>query len=146
MPTAWAYFDTSVLVKRYIAESGSLQARALLRRHDFLSSSVIGPELLSVLSRRRRSGELSEPQFNTLLSRIQNDRPRWELIEIGSPVLRGAEQLVQSAGAVRTLDAIHIASLISFETALAIEVPFITADRRQRDAAKQAGLDVVWVD
>ena len=75
MPTAWAYFDTSVLVKRYIAESGSLQARALLRRHDFLSSSVIGPELLSALSRRRRSGELSEPQFNTLLSRIQNDRP-----------------------------------------------------------------------
>jgi hypothetical protein len=43
------------------------------------------------------------------------------------------------------LDAIHIASLMTFKTTAAIEIPFITADARQRDAAKQVGLDVVWV-
>jgi len=145
MPLAWAYFDTSVLVKRYISEPGSLQARALLRRHDFLSSSLIGLELLSALSRRRRTGELSDTQFNTLFSRIQNDRPRWELIEIGSAVLHGAEQLVQSSASIRTLDAIHIASLMSFETTAAMKIPFITADQRQREAANQSGVNVVWV-
>jgi len=145
MPPAWAYFDTSVLVKRYISEPGSLRARALLRRHDFLSSSLIGPELLSAFSRRRRSGELSETYFKTLLGRIQNDRPSWELIEVSSTVLQGAEQLVQSAVAVRTLDAIHIASLLAFEVAGTVNIPFITADLRQRDAAKQAGVNVIWV-
>lgn len=145
MPSAWAYFDTSVLVKRYINEPGSLQARDLFRRHDLLSSSIINPELLSAFSRRRRSGELSEAQFNALLGRVQNDRLQWELIEVGSAVLHGAEQLVQGAVMVRTLDAIHIASLITFKTAAAIEIPFITADARQRDAAKQVGLNAVWV-
>ena len=145
MPPVWAYFDTSVLVKRYISETGSLQASALLRRHDLLSSSIINPELISAFSRRRRSGELSESHFNTLLGRVQNDRLQWELIEVGSVVLHGAEQLVKGVVAVRTLDAIHIASLMTFKTTAAIEIPFITADARQRDAAKQVGLDVVWV-
>ncbi len=145
MPPEWAYFDTSVLVKRYISEPGSLQARALLRGHDFLSSSIVSPELLSAFSRLRRSGELSETRFNTLLSRVQDDRLRWELIEVSPTVLHGAEQLVQGRVAVRTLDAIHIASLVAFKTAAAVEIPFVTADSRQRDAAIQVGLSVVWV-
>ena len=145
MAALWAYFDTSVLVKRYLNETASLQARALLRRHDLLSSSIINPELLSAFSRRRRSGELSESQFNTLLRRVRNDRLQWELIEVSSLVLDGAEELVQGAVVVRTLDAIHIASLMMFKTTAAIEISLITADARQRDAARQVGVDVVWV-
>jgi predicted metal-binding protein len=67
------------------------------------------------------------------------------LIEIGSAVLHGAEQLVQSSVSIRTLDAIHIASLMSFETTAAMKIPFITADQRQREAANQSGVNVVWV-
>jgi predicted nucleic acid-binding protein len=145
MAALWAYFDTSVLVKRYLNETASLQARALLRRHDLLSSSIINPELLSAFSRRRRSGELSEAQCNTLLRRARNDRLQWELIEVSSLVLDGAEELVQGAAVVRTLDAIHIASLMMFKTTAAIEIPLITADACQRDAARQVGVDVVWV-
>ena len=145
MPPAWAYFDTSALVKRYISESGSLQVRALLLRHDFLSSAIINPELLSAFWRRRRSGELSAGHFMTLLGRAQNDRPQWELIEVSSAVLHGAERLVQGAVAVRTLDAIHVASLMTFRTAAGSDIPFVTADGRQRDAARQVGLAVVWV-
>ena len=145
MPPAWAYFDTSASVKRYISESGSLQVRALLLRHDFLSSAIINPELLSAFWRRRRSGELSAGHFMTLLGRAQNDRPQWELIEVSSAVLHGAEQLVQGTVAVRTLDAIHVASLLTFKTAAGVEFPFVAADARQRDAARQVGLDVVWV-
>jgi predicted nucleic acid-binding protein len=40
MRPAWAYFDTSVLLKRYVREDTSAQARALLRRHRFLSSAI----------------------------------------------------------------------------------------------------------
>ena len=48
-----AYFDTSVLVKRYVREDGSMYARALMRRHRVVSSAVAPLELLSALTRRR---------------------------------------------------------------------------------------------
>jgi len=46
---------------------------------------------------------------------------------------------------LRSLDAIHLASLLTFQTASATRIPFVTGDDRQRQAAAQIGLDVVWV-
>jgi uncharacterized protein len=145
MAGTWAYFDTSALVKRYISEPGSLQVRQLLRRHEFLSSALTPVELLSDLSRRRRGGDLSEQSFMALLRRIQLDRARWELVEVGSSVLNRAEELVQENVSIRTLDAIHVASLVTFQTAAGRRIPFITGDGRQREAATHLGLDVIWV-
>ena len=145
MAATWAYFDTSALVKRYISEPGSLQVRQLLRRHEFLSSALTPVELLSALSRRRREGDLSEPTFVALLRRIQLDRVRWELVEVGSLVLNRAEELVQGNLSLKTLDAVHVASLVIFQTSSGRGIPFVTGDGRQRDAATQLGLDVIWV-
>jgi len=143
MAGTWAYFDTSALVKRYISEPGSLQVRQLLRRLEFLSSALTPVELLSDLSRRRRGGDLSEQSF--MARRIQLDRARWELVEVGSSVLNRAEELVQENVSIRTLDAIHVASLVTFQTAAGRRLPFITGDGRQREAATHLGLDVIWV-
>jgi predicted nucleic acid-binding protein len=118
---------------------------SLLGEHDFLSSAITLVEVLSVLSRKKRDGELSENNFAATLSRIQSERVQWELVEVGEPVLNRAQEIVQGNVPVRTLDAIHIASLVTFEAAAGVRVPFITADGRQRDAAKQMKLDVVWV-
>ena len=145
MAATWAYFDTSALVKRYVSEAGSLQVRELLRRHDFLSSTITPVELLSGLSRRRRAGDLSEEIFTALLRRIQRDRTRWELVEVGPMILNRAEQIVQGSVSIKTLDAIHVASLVTFQAASGTTIPFITGDTRQREAAGHVGLDVVWV-
>ena len=141
----FAYFDTSAVVKRYVRERGSVRVMSLLGEHDFLSSAITLVEVLSALSRKRRDGELSENNFVATLSRIQTERVQWALVEVGEPVLNRAEEIVQGNVPVRTLDAIHIASLVTFETAAGIRVPFITADSKQRDAAEQMKLDVVWV-
>lgn len=145
MARTWAYFDTSALVKRYIREPGSIQVRALLRRHDFLSSAVTPLEVMSALCRRRRNGDLSENNFVALLHRVQNDRIRWELVEVGPTVLSRAEEIIQGRAPIRALDAIHVASLVVFQTASGKRVPFVTGDDRQREAAGHIGLDVVWV-
>ena len=145
MAATWAYFDTSALVKRYVSEAGSLQVRELLRRHDFLSSTITPVELLSGLARRRRAGDLSEAIFTALLRRIQRDRTRWELVEVGPMILNRAEEIVQGSVSIKTLDAIHAASLVAFQTASGTRIPFITGDTRQREAAGRVGLDVVWV-
>lgn len=142
----WAYFDTSALAKRYVSEPGSVDVRELLRRRDFLSSAITPVELLSGLSRRRRTGDLSEETFTALLRRIQRDRMHWELMEVGRMVVNKAEEIVQGSVSVRALDAIHVASLEIFQTTSgAMQVPFVTGDARQRQAAGHVGLDVVWV-
>ncbi len=141
----FAYFDTSALVKRYVRERGSAQVGALLRRHDFLSSAVTPLEVMSALCRRRRDGDVSEDNFRALLRRVQDDRIRWELVEVGSTVLSRAEEVIQGRASIRALDAIHVASLMTFHAASSIQIPFVTGDVRQRDAATHLGLDVVWV-
>jgi predicted nucleic acid-binding protein len=141
----FGYFDTSALVKRYIRERGSAQVVSLLGRHDFLSSAITPVEVLSVLSRKKRDGELSEENFSTVLSRIESERIRWELVDVGEPVLKRAQEIVQGAVPVRALDAIHIASLVTFEAAAGMRIPFITGDGRQRDAAARMKLHVVWI-
>ena len=141
----FAYFDTSALVKRYVKERGSAQVMSLLGKHDLLSSAISPIEVLSALSRKKREGELSEENFATTLRRIQSERVQWELVEVSEPVLNRAQEIVQGTVPPRTLDAIHIASWVTFETAAGMHIPFITGDGRQRGAAEQMKLDVVWV-
>ena len=141
----WAYFDTSVLVKRYVREKGSGPTRRLLQRFRFLSSVVAPVEAMSALSRRRACGELTPRDFLAIRSRLDKDRTYWELVEVSEHVLRQAEELVQKTD-VRTLDALHIASAVMFQTASGLTTPFVTSDAKQRDAAQATGLTVIWVD
>ncbi len=144
MPTSWAYFDTSVLIKRYVREPGSPRAQALIRRYSFLSSAITPVEVMSALCRRRAAGDLADRDFGAILSRIQKDRAYWELVEVSPLVLSRAEELIQNTE-LRTLDAVHVASIMTFHAALGTRIPFVTADARQRDAVEQLALDIVWV-
>jgi len=141
----FAYFDTSALVKRYVRERGSARVVSLLRRHDVLSSAITPVEILSALWRRKRSGDLSDENFAATLSRVQSERIRWELVEVGGTVLSRAEEIVQGTVPVRALDAVHVASWLVFQAASSIQISFVTGDARQRDAANYLGLGVIWV-
>jgi len=142
---SFAYFDTSALVKRYVRERGSTQVISLLRHHEVLTSAITPVEIRSALCRRKRSGDLSETEFDLLLDRIQLERATWELVECGTAILKRAEEIIEEPALMRALDAIHVASVLGFQTAASTQVPLITGDFRQRDAARHFGLEVVWV-
>ena len=141
----FAYFDTSALIKRYVREPGTTRVVSLLRRHDLLSSAITPVEVMSALCRRKRNGELSEEDFAATLTRVQSERIRWELVEVGGMVLNRAEAIVQGTVPMRAMDAVHVASLMTFQAAAGIRIPFVTGDGRQRDAATLLGLDVIWI-
>ena len=141
----FAYFDTSALIKRYVREPGTTRVVSLLRRHDLLSSAITPVEVMSALCRRKRNGELSEEDFAATLTRVQSERIRWELVEVGGMVLNRAEAIVQGTVPIRAMDAVHVASLMTFQAAAVIRIPFVTGDGRQRDAATLLGLDVIWI-
>lgn len=142
-PTQWAYFDTSVLVKRYVREQGSVVARRLLQRYRFLSSVVVPVEVMSVLNRRCMAGEITQRDCLAIRSRLRKDQSYWELVEVSEIVLRQAEQLAQTG--LRTIDALHLASALTFQAASGLIVPFITADIRQRKVAETMALNLIWV-
>jgi predicted nucleic acid-binding protein len=142
----WAYFDTSVVVKRYIEEPGRREAVRLLRRYDFVASSVLPVELRSAFSRRTADGTLDAARVPDIVRRVAADRAYWTLVEVGAEVLTAAETLVATRS-LRTLDAIHVASAQIFAARAAIpSMMFVSADRRQTDAAKAVGLAVRLLD
>ncbi len=140
----WAYFDTSTLVKRYVRERGSIQARGLLRRYKFLSSSIAPVELLSALTRRHGQRELSDRDYTAILSRIKQDRAFWELVEVNPAVLARAEETVLNLK-VRALDAVHLASAMIFKDSTGRPLAFVTSDEQQFAAAQKCDLDVIRV-
>lgn len=139
-----AYFDTSALLKRYLYEAGAERARAIMRRFRFLSSAIAPVEVTSALARRRAVGDLAERQFAAILNRSRSDRRHWELMELNPQVLNQAEELVLQTP-LRPLDAVHVASALSFQSSTGIRVPFVTADMQQREVAGSLGLNVIWV-
>ncbi len=146
MAAPWAYMDTSVLLKRYLEESGTAEARQLLRRYRVVSSAITPVEAISALWRRRALGDVAEADLQGILRRLAEDRSHWEFVDLTTDVLDWAEQVIQRAG-VRTLDAVHLASALTIQTANGRrrQAQFITSDARQRDAAAGFGLRVTWV-
>lgn len=136
----WAYFDTSALVKRYIDEAGRREVLQLLRQHDCVTSAVLPVELRSALRRRVSEGTLDASRLPEILKRVTADRAYWTLVEIGADVLVAAETLV-ATHPIRTLDAIHVASARLFAARVSTpELVFVSADKRQTDAAAAIGL------
>ncbi len=146
MAAPWAYMDTSVLLKRYLEESGTAEARQLLRRCRVVSSAITPVEATSALWRRRALGDVAEADLQAILKRLAEDRSHWEFIDLTTDILDRAEQVIQRAG-VRTLDAVHLASALTIQAANGRrrQAQFITSDTRQRDAAAVLGLRVTWV-
>lgn len=139
----WAYFDTSALLRRYVRGPGSRRLVSLFRRGRVLSSAIAPLEVMSVLY-RRRSAELAERELSAVITRMTADRARWELIGATSLVLDRAEALTREQRLL-PLDAVHMASALTFRDETGSRLRFVTADSRQRAAAERCGLPVVWV-
>ncbi len=138
-----AYFDTSALVKRYVVEAGSDVVRRLLRHHRVVSSVLLRLEAVSAVRRKHAEGQLTETQQKRLLRRIEADDPFWELVPIADEVMDIARRLLL-AHRLRTLDAIHLASA-SIVAAEEVQMPFVTADHRQAEVGRIAGLEVIEI-
>jgi predicted nucleic acid-binding protein len=135
----WAYFDGSALIKLYVQESGRPEVLRLLRRHAVVASALLPIEVRGALRRRAAEDSIENSRLPAALQQMTADRMQWNLLTVSKEVLARAERIVATHG-VRTLDAIHIASAQEFEARLRAEVPFVSADRRQTEAAGAAGL------
>ena len=145
MKPAPAYFDSSVLLKRYVREKGTDRAVVLMHRHLIISAALAPLEIKSALRRLAFDGALSAKAFHAALKRIQTERQKWDLVAISTEILYSAERLTFDLN-VRSLDAIHLACAFACQSRLNRTLPFVTADVRQREGARTLGLDTVSIE
>ena len=143
---AYAYFDTSALIKRYVEELGRREVLQLLRKNECVVSAVLPVEVRSALRRRVAEGTLKERGVPAILKRFTADRAYWTVIEVSGEVLAAAETL-SAAHPLRALDAIHVASGQLFAARMAASAfVFVSADVRQTTAAAALGITPRQID
>jgi predicted nucleic acid-binding protein len=140
----FAYLDTSTWLKIYFLEKGSEQARVLAMGYSLVSSVILLTECFSALSRKKKSGEIKATTFKKIIRTLREDADALEMVQVTPRVLTMSQHIVL-ASTVRTLDAIHIASALVFEKAMAKPILFISSDLRQAKSAEGQGLQTILV-
>jgi predicted nucleic acid-binding protein len=137
------YLDTSVLVKRYVAEPDSDQVDEVVVGFTLVSSELALGEVWSALLAKERAKTLSEQArtaaWQAFLSDI--DEGVLRLIPLDGVMIREANEAmlrVHPHVPLRTLDAIHLATYGSVITG-----PIFTKDKRMLAAAKLLGFATV---
>ena len=138
-----AYLDTSALAKWYLNEAGSEAFVEFLQGLDSaVISSLSVTEMRSLLSRRRRIGDLSVELESVLFAALLEDIDRGWLQRYPLDDARFAEATNLIARypehPLRTLDALHL----TVAAGLAVSI-VATADGVLADAALSMGLQVV---
>jgi len=135
-----AFFDSSAFVKRYVREDGTEAVLAFCDRASEIGLSGIAlPEIISAFCRLRREGKISDVQYRQLKSSLLADIEDAAICDLTPQVLAHAMTSLE-ANVLRGMDALHIGSALALKADF-----FVSADRRQCDAAARAGLSVQMV-
>ncbi len=109
------FFDSSSLVKRYVAETGTAWVQELTDQaagHRRFIAQITGVEMIAAVTRRLRRGDLAPAEAATALAEIQADFGRdYLLLEASLPRVREAMALAERHG-LRGYDAVQLATAL----------------------------------
>jgi len=132
------FFDSSAFAKRYLLEVDSGFTLEWCDQATELALSVIAiPELIAAFCRLRREDKLSAQQYRQIKEEMLADIVDAMIIDTTPQVLHHATIALEEH-TLRGMDAIHIGAAIVCGADV-----FITADIRQREAARAMGIAVV---
>ena len=143
------YLDTSALVKRYVAEAGSIWLPSIVAPatgHLLLTSRITMVEVAGALARRRREGSLAPSDYADALRAFRYDTfAQYKLVEVDAAVSDLAGDLVDRHP-LRAYDAVQLASALAANRILQLlalsPLTFLSADDRLVAAARAEGLIV----
>jgi len=129
------FFDTSAFVKRYVSEAGTDTVLEWCdQATEIILSGIALPELISAFCRLQREAKITDTQYRQLKSLLLADIEDAAICDL-SPAVLGLAISSLEKNVLRGMDAIHIGSAIALKADV-----FISADKRQLDAAVRMGL------
>ena len=140
------YLDTSVLIKRYIAEEGTERVIELTEdpgRAQIIILDITPLEARSALRRRQREGDISEADVHGILEQIEADVSSSFLVQPStSAVIEDGARLIDRH-ALRAYDALQLAGCLVIREQIPGPLTFVCADARLCAAAIREGLAVL---
>jgi predicted nucleic acid-binding protein len=140
------YFDSSALVKWYLAETGStwVQARCNNPTQVIVTADLARAEMAAAFARKLREGTLTPGEYQNVRGRLTIDaQKRYQIVPIVADRVDEAIELT-SRNQLRGYDAVHLACALHVNQALlANHLPpltLIAADDDLLKAAQAEGL------
>ena len=132
--------DSSAFAKRYVFENGSETVDHLLQTASQLAlCTILVPEIISGLNRRLREGVLSPDDYRRAKNQLINDVHDAIVLQVTPSVISRSVKLLET-NLLRPMGALHVACAFEWQAEL-----FVTADKRQVEAARNAGLHVEYI-
>lgn len=136
-----AYLESSVILRLVLGQGGAWREwRAL---EGAATSALTEVECLRTLDRLRLAEGIAEGTIAERRSVVYDLLRRLTMIELSRPVLNRASQPLPLA--LRTLDALHLASALEWREHVGDDVVLATHDARLGAAARALGLDTVGI-
>jgi len=134
------FFDTSALVKRYIAETGSEKVDDLFKTaSQIIISPVTKIEAYSTLNRLKSENAVSEEDYSKLNEEIQYDFRYFKVLSFNQEIEAQSIYLIEKHQ-LKTLDSIQLASCLSQKDFVD---SFIVSDKRLKQAAENEKLNLI---
>ena len=146
---ATIFLDSSSLVKRYVAETGSTWVQTLtasVSGNVLTLARITGPEIVSAVARRLRRGAATPEDAAAALTAFQADFARaYFLIDVTAAVVEEAMNLAERHG-LRGYDSVQLAAALELRVQCLLSgLPaplFVAADTELNAAARAEGLAV----
>lgn len=133
-----AFLDSSIVLHQLLGQEPHFAGWGQWR--EAYVSELADIETRRVVDRLRLQGHLSAEDLGLALATWQQWCSRLGIVELSKAVLDRARQSFPAV--VGTLDALHIATALAWQSQLAAELIFMTHDRQQAIAARAVGLRV----
>jgi len=127
------------LAKRYVQEPGSASVRRQLKTGRSATSRLSVIEIASALARRERQGAFTTAERDRAVRRLNADLAAYILVEL-TPELSGDAQTLLLRHALRSGDAVQLASCLYLQRETGQRVLFAAFDERLNNAARAEGL------
>jgi len=143
------FFDSSGLVKRYIAETGTAWVIGLLHpsaANNIFIANITGIEVASAIARRLKIGSISQTTAEKALNRFKRDfAKRFVVVELSQQIVEQGILLAGDYG-LRGYDTTQLAVALAIKNRLLksgiISLTFISADNELNQTAQAEGLTV----
>ena len=137
------YLDSGVLAKLFVYEPDSAACAAKVSGSVIVSSELAYGELFSTMLRKERAREITAAQREALWANFERQVKEESiyLAVLDGVIVRRAKEImleVHPHVALRTLDAIHLATYLSVVTGA-----LFTKDQRMREAARRLEIPLV---
>jgi uncharacterized protein len=137
------YLDSSALAKRYIAETGSVEIEALIKKAEVVGTGLITrAEVPAALAKAVRMNWLEQTQAEKMLRVFRANWQVLAVVQTTESLMSLADTLAWEHG-LRGYDAVHLASAIVWQEALGEPVTLATFDHNLWQATVKIEM-MVW--